>query len=583
MSNKNEQIVDLVNQIVAEYKPQTFDWYEPSLDNRSRITGILIDGFRKFVTPDPTMENGRRDRAINGYFADNGRIGSHDLVFQPGLLQFLRDFIAQSIGRDRLRDEDAWFGPGQSFFSTRESTTAYSKLVSSMHYSVTLGALPHMAKVLERSNLFQEYFKHGLERYADDINSYRSAYLDRLERFRRVAGNRVSTVPKNANEDRSIGVEPLLNMMYQKQIGALLRRACARKGNCLDTGQDRHRELIKRRVATIDLKSASNSLSWLLVQTVCPRWLVRHISAARVKFSYDQQNHNWHTLHMVSSMGNGFTFELMSLILLGVTRYYSAETSVFGDDIIVPLDVAPEVVEAITGLGFLVNTRKSFFDGVTRESCGAFMVAGVEVTRYDIKYAEDISDAVITRNKVYRLYNAAKLLCVHDDVVKALRKLNRKLTDALRKVNIPFGPVILKHSNDWDSPDNQGLAICLETSDEKLWYVPTTPQERQVLKLIRDRLQLRVFGFPSLLFTPKIRREFTVANKNGPIAILCAIKGEGAPNLTIRDKGRIDKKFVVICELGTIMVVDYSKLQSVLKRLKREDAAFKKGRRPLGV
>ena len=84
---------------------------------------------------------------------------------------------------------------------------------------------------------------------------------------------------------------------------------------------------------------------------------------------------------MVSSMGNGFTFELMSLILLGVTRFYSANSSVFGDDIIVPLDVAPEVVEAITGLGFLVNKRKSFFDGITRESCGAFMVADVEVTR----------------------------------------------------------------------------------------------------------------------------------------------------------------------------------------------------------
>ena len=157
---------------------------------------------------------------------NNGRIGSHDLVFQPGLLNFLKKFIADSIGHDRLRDEDAWFGPGQSYFSTRNSTTAYSKLVSSMHYSVTLGALPHMAKLLERSKLFQEYFKQGLEGYADDINSYRSAYLDRLERFKRVAGNRVTTVPKNANEDRSIGVEPLLNMMYQKQIGALVRRLC---------------------------------------------------------------------------------------------------------------------------------------------------------------------------------------------------------------------------------------------------------------------------------------------------------------------------------------------------------------------
>ena len=116
MSNKNEKIVGVINQIVAEYKPQTFDWYEPSLDNNERISGILIDGFRKFVVPDAQMENGRRDRAIDGYFADNGRIGSHDLVFQPGLLNFLKKFIAESIGMTDLEMKTHGSVPGRVIF-----------------------------------------------------------------------------------------------------------------------------------------------------------------------------------------------------------------------------------------------------------------------------------------------------------------------------------------------------------------------------------------------------------------------------------------------------------------------------------
>ena len=84
-----------------------------------------------------------------------------------------------------------------------------------------------------------------------------------------------------------------------------------------------------------------------------------------------------------------YTKQFCCIVLaIDLVSEYDRVRNIFGVfNIIVPLDTAPEVVEAITGLGFLVNKRKSFFDGVTRESCGAFMVAGVEVTRYDIKYA----------------------------------------------------------------------------------------------------------------------------------------------------------------------------------------------------
>lgn len=94
-------------------------------------------------------------------------------------------------------------------------------------------------------------------------------------------------------------------------------------------------------------------------------------------------------LEKISSMGNGFTFELETLIFwalatsvcdfLGVD---STDVSVYGDDIIVPTETVSSLLETLEFLGFRMNQEKSFWSGKFRESCGKDYYFGIDVRPY---------------------------------------------------------------------------------------------------------------------------------------------------------------------------------------------------------
>jgi hypothetical protein len=105
-------------------------------------------------------------------------------------------------------------------------------------------------------------------------------------------------------------------------------------------------------------------------------------------------------LEKFSSMGNGFTFELESLIFwalaLGCCRTVGVDVEhvgVYGDDIIVPTDAAGLLYEVLDHCGFWVNTQKSYIDGPFRESCGADWLNGKDVRPFYLR--ELISDRVL--------------------------------------------------------------------------------------------------------------------------------------------------------------------------------------------
>jgi hypothetical protein len=89
-------------------------------------------------------------------------------------------------------------------------------------------------------------------------------------------------------------------------------------------------------------------------------------------------------------MGNGFTFELESLIFASLAFAAGAGDdgrtfTVFGDDIIVQTDVAAEVLALLRYCGFETNDRKTFVKGPFRESCGGDYFNGVLVTPHYVK------------------------------------------------------------------------------------------------------------------------------------------------------------------------------------------------------
>lgn len=218
-------------------------------------------------------------------------------------------------------------------------------------------------------------------------------------------GNRVVTVPKNAKTERTIAIEPTMNSYVQKGIGGLIRSRLRRAGVDLND-QTRNQKFaltgsIDGSIATIDLKAASDSVSLSLVDALLPSDWALALKQCRspvgvlpdgTKIRYQK----------ISSMGNGYTFELESLIFWALCSAVCSDlnldralVSVYGDDLIVPTDAAGPLVELLSFCGFSTNEDKTFIDGPFRESCGKHYFRGTDVTPIYIRKDIDSPERVI--------------------------------------------------------------------------------------------------------------------------------------------------------------------------------------------
>ena len=210
-----------------------------------------------------------------------------------------------------------------------------------------------------------------------------------------VEGSSVTTVPKDARSDRVIAIEPLWNMFFQKGIGGMIRERLKTTGLDLNNGQPVNQELARAgsvdgRLATIDLSSASDTICHRLVELLLPEDWYNAMMVVRSPTSLMPDGKRV-VLRKFSSMGNGFTFELESLIFWSLVRaVYSSgrpglDVTVYGDDIVAPVDQIEVLVSLLSELGFTTNKEKSFTSGPFRESCGMHYFLGRDVTPFFIK------------------------------------------------------------------------------------------------------------------------------------------------------------------------------------------------------
>lgn len=215
-----------------------------------------------------------------------------------------------------------------------------------------------------------------------------------LTKVKHQIGNKIVTVPKNSKTDRTIAIEPGLNLWFQKSIGTMIRRRLRRVGLDLNS-QTRNQQLARvgskfNNLATVDFSSASDTISVATVEALLPpRWFTL-MDTTRSKFGSLDKSPIYY--EKFSSMGNGFTFELESLIFyalaLSVCEYLNVEThqvSVYGDDVIIPVDAYQLFCEISAIYGFTVNTRKSYSSGRFRESCGSHYFDGKDCKPYYLK------------------------------------------------------------------------------------------------------------------------------------------------------------------------------------------------------
>lgn len=160
-------------------------------------------------------------------------------------------------------------------------------------------------------------------------------------------------------------------------------------------------------LATIDLSAASDRISCWHVERLFRRSpsLLHALQASRslwISQDIDERSPSHILLRKYSTMGNATTFPVQSIFfttiavacvlyarqlpvsLKSIGSLGRQQVRVFGDDIIIPKDVAGLLVDTLENLQLKVNADKSFWTGKFRESCGVDAYNGNNVTTISI-------------------------------------------------------------------------------------------------------------------------------------------------------------------------------------------------------
>jgi hypothetical protein len=216
---------------------------------------------------------------------------------------------------------------------------------------------------------------------------------------------RVVFVPKTQTAPRVIAIEPS-HMQYMQQslkdyMYDVIESHRLTKRSIRFTRQDVNQTLartssIDRRLATLDLKDASDRVHLGLVQRIFKTsGLLEFLEDARSIHATLPDGTNL-VLNKYASMGSALCFPVEACVFYTLIQsamhaldgrrptsssilYYSSKIDIYGDDIIVPVEYTDVVVNYLESYLLKVNVNKSFRSSLFRESCGADYYNGYPV------------------------------------------------------------------------------------------------------------------------------------------------------------------------------------------------------------
>lgn len=291
---------------------------------------------------------------------------------------------------------------------TRRRSYPFLKITGNLRAPLT--AVPHIGRTLQ---------KFGVP--FEDV------------RFTAVEHNAVVFVPKNWKTHRSIAKEPTHALPFQLALDKFLKQRLKRCwGIDLSTqavNQNLAREgSIDGSLATIDLSQASDTLSLNAVATLLPDTWFMLFKAFRSR-SWRSKFGRGH-YHKFSSMGNGYTFTLETLIFAAACRAVGAKRfSVYGDDIILETELAGNLVKLLNYLGFGVNEEKSFMNPSSRfrESCGCDYFKGQLVTPFYMREWPKVNDHPSTAHLINGLVAASPIGALWGHLAALRRQMSLRL------------------------------------------------------------------------------------------------------------------------------------------------------------
>lgn len=410
MSNRSVALYDAISADVSDlcgFTPVGLTQIPPDATYREFVSSYLISNVVRKWIPDETGEIDRLSKQL--FLTSNKKCRDWRLHLGSSWDELLwGEFLKQVdsfLHPNGMPLIDSWFdvlrlsrtGPGAALGS--KGNTLYSKLFESKMACTSV----HLY------TLYKDYISW--------FTSWDEAEANRYSRHGEpdiVNGSRSSFVPKTSSISRLICVEPSLNMFFQLGMGAVIEgRLRSLFGIDLASQPTINRQLAylgskDGSFSTIDLSSASDSISLRLCGLIFPSWFLSMLGEMRsstTKFGSDEVR-----LNMISTMGNGFTFPLQTFIfscmiravysLRGITpsQGISPNWSCFGDDLICYSSCYRDLSRLLSLAGFTINDSKTFFEGPFRESCGTDWLHGQPVRPVFIKKLKSKQDIFVAIN-----------------------------------------------------------------------------------------------------------------------------------------------------------------------------------------
>jgi len=440
-----EQVARLADSLGMQLHPGVLDQYVSSqvsaLVKKFPFTPLELPGFnpeeaamKKFMSAE------HRCRRVN----QRSALLRYGVGFPHGeVLSLMKGYIRRVLGDKpnytRIYDLCDW-GPGANVGVTGDRTNFARKFLAKK-WTVTRSALSYATRALWSN----DQLRHILLREGRDIVCLDYELFVEKVRARTVlvTSNNINFVPKTFKTYRSIASEPLLNGFLQKGIDQYLRERLTAIAGLDLTDQIPNQEMARQGslggfnpYATLDLSSASDSMSTGIVKTLLPPEWFEFLNSARSH----QYKHSGtiRTYEKFVSMGNGFCFPLQTLIFAAVcyassiTHGQAVDFRVYGDDIIVRQSLALHVMEVLRYIGFATNRDKTYVVGPFRESCGTDWHSGQDIRPVYVDFRLDsIQD-------LYKFHNSSLLRELTFGFFEPIRELVRDLCPPEFRLVRPF-------------------------------------------------------------------------------------------------------------------------------------------------
>lgn len=364
---------------------------------------------------------------------------------------FLSKLLGESLPSSQSLTEWSRHGPGANIDTCKGLVSSYNKF-KNWPYSCTVDAYRYARYAIQSD---ERWFGALMSDYRDNCGIPQHYPIDMSVFWSKVLkvvdGNRICFVPKNALTERSIAIEPALNLYLQLGVDGYIRRRLKRFGIDLDDQTKNQRMAYQgsikdgpRSLVTIDLSAASDSIAVKLCEVLLPPDWFSYLMDLSCRTG-TVVNQDVISYEKISSMGNGFTFALESAIfasaIFAVQKFFlgnydEKRCAVYGDDLIIEQYLAEPLVKLLGRFGFTINSEKSFVKGPIRESCGTDWFRGtslrpVFLTSAPTKVQELFSDL----NRLKRLLS---LRFGVEEETKSFKLISKWIPEEFKNLKGPF-------------------------------------------------------------------------------------------------------------------------------------------------